>query len=40
MKYTFCRQWTLTPIQVLRKRQVGNARNNESPMAFDRIVQG
>lgn len=39
-KYTLCAEWTMMPIQVLRKRQLGNA-YRKTPLITDaRIPQG
>ena len=39
-KYTLCAEWTMTPIQVLRKRQLGNA-YRKTPLTTDaRMPQG
>jgi hypothetical protein len=33
-KYTLCAEWTMTPIQVLRKRQLGNG-YRKTPLMTD-----
>jgi hypothetical protein len=39
-KYTLCAEWTMIPIQVLRKRQLGNA-YRKTPLTTDaRMPQG
>lgn len=39
-KITFSVEWIMTAIQVLRKRQLGNAKTMTPPMTFAAIVQG
>ena len=39
-KYTLCAEWTMMPIQVLRKRQLGNAYRKTPLMTDARIPQG
>jgi hypothetical protein len=39
-KYTLCAEWTMTPIQVLRKRQLGNAYRKIPVMTDPGIPQG
>ena len=39
-KYTLCAEWTMIPIQVLRKRQLGNAYRKAQLMTEAAIPQG
>ena len=39
-KYTLCAEWTMMPIQVLRKRQLGNAYRKTPLMTDARMPQG
>jgi hypothetical protein len=39
-KYTLCAEWTMMPIQVLRKRQLGNVYKKTPLMTDPMIPQG
>jgi hypothetical protein len=39
-KYTLCAEWTMMPIQVLRKRQLGNAYRKTLLTTDARMPQG